>query len=207
MKHGKNYDYFDAFIENTAYSCECVKVLRESLKTYSLETLPEKVAKVHKIEHSADILKHEIMEHLLKDFLPPIEREDIIQLAQEVDSVTDSIEDIILKLDMFQVTQLHPDIYPFLDIIEQICNALSDTMKDFKNYKKSTSLKDKIIELNRLEEMGDDLYHESIKKLYRSEPDPVKLLIWTEIFARCEKCCDACEDVADTVECVVLKNS
>ena len=203
----KNYDYFDGFIENAAYGCECVKALRASLTPYSLETLPEKVIEIHKIEHGADGSKHEMMSHLLKDFLPPIEREDIVQLAQEIDSVTDSIEDIIIQLDMFQVKELHPDFQPFLDVIEQCCIDVHESLKEFKNYKKSSTLKEKLIELNMLEEKGDSIYHDAIKNLYKNESDPVKLLIWTEIFRRCEKCCDACEDVADTIESVVLKNS
>ena len=68
-------------------------------------------------------------------------------------------------------------------------------------------LKAKIIEVNDLEEVGDALYFNTVYKLYRNNETPVDLFIWTEIYALLEKCCDACEEAADMVESVVMKNS
>ena len=75
------------------------------------------------------------------------------------------------------------------------------------NFRKSAILQEKVIEINALEEEGDRLYMEAMRRLHVEERDPVAVLAWTTMYDRFEKCCDGCEDVADMVEQVVMKNS
>ena len=82
-----------------------------------------------------------------------------------------------------------------------------EAMVEFQNFKNSKTLHDKIVEINHLEEEGDGLYMEMMRNLYSSSKDPVELMTWTEILHKLEKCCDACEDVADIIEQIVMKNS
>ena len=70
-----------------------------------------------------------------------------------------------------------------------------------------TAIKDKIIEINHLEEVGDKLYTEAMHRLHTEQTEAATLLAWTTIYERFEKSCDRCEDVADSVELVILKNS
>ncbi len=78
---------------------------------------------------------------------------------------------------------------------------------EFQNFKHSKTLHDKVVEINRLEEVGDGLYFEMMSNLFRSSKDPVELMTWTEILHKLEKCCDNCEDVANVIEQIVMKNS
>ena len=68
-------------------------------------------------------------------------------------------------------------------------------------------MNEKIIEVNQLEEVGDSLYYETVHKLFLNSNDALELLVWTEVFSRLEKCCDACEEAADVIESIVMKNS
>ena len=79
--------------------------------------------------------------------------------------------------------------------------------EDFQNFRKSTTIHDSIIEINRLEEVGDRMYTEAVRNLYLNCKDPVEIVAWTKIFDRLELCCDACEHVANAVEGVMMKNS
>ena len=158
-------------------------------------------------EHTADIAKHDMMQELSKAFITPLEREDIMQLIQYIDNVTDAIEDVLIRTYMFNVAAIREEALEFADVIVRCCEVLKDTLKEFRHFRKSDSIYENIVEINRLEEEGDALYTRAGRKLYLSSTDPIELSVWREIFDRMEKCCDACEHVANDVESVMLKNS
>jgi len=133
--------------------------------------------------------------------------EDIVELSHTIDDVTDSIEDILLGMYMYNITKLRPEVNEFCRVISRCCAALSEMTREMCNVRKSTLLQEKVIEINELEEEGDRLYTEAMRRLYVEERDPVAILAWTTMFDRFEKCCDGCEDVADHVEQVIMKNS
>ena len=140
-------------------------------------------------------------------FRSPIEREDIMQLATSIDDLTDAIEDVLLRLYMFNIQTIRSDAVEFVGVIARCCTALKDAVDEFRDFRKSETLRDKIIEINRLEEDGDALYTAAMHRLYAEEKDAVSVVAWTTLYDRLEKCCDRCEDIADAIESVVLKNS
>lgn len=202
-----DYNYFEAFADLSKYSYKLAVNVNDTLKNFDLAGFPEKVKEAHHIEHSADHAKHDIMNRLLKEFLPPIEREDITTLTQEIDNVTDAVEDILIYIDMFNIKNIRPEILKFTDLIVTCCKAMDEALEEFKNFKKSAKLHDKIIEINHLEEDGDALYVTTMRNLYKTCTDPIELMSWTEVLHKLEKCCDSCEDVANMIESIVMKNS
>jgi predicted phosphate transport protein (TIGR00153 family) len=207
MARKSDYNYFDAFANLSKFSYDLAVSLNETLKNFDPKFITGKVTEAHAIEHNADIAKHDIMNRLVKEFLPPIEREDITSLTQEIDDVTDSVEDVLIYIDMFNIQSIRPEILKFTQLIVQCCKALDEVLEEFKNFKSSKKLRDKIIEINRLEEDGDALYVDSMRNLYHTSKDPIELMCWTEVLHRLEKCCDNCEDVANIIESIVMKNS
>jgi hypothetical protein len=207
MSKKVSYNYFDALASLTNYSYELAVTLHSILSRFDPAKITEKVTSAHAIEHNADIAKHDIMNRLVKEFLPPIEREDITSLAQQIDDVTDSVEDVLIYVDMFNIKKIRPETLKFTELLVNCCKAMVSMMEEFKNFKSSKKLRDLIIEMNNLEEKGDALYVDSMRKLFQNSKDPVELMCWAEIFHRLERCADACEDVADIVESIVMKNS
>lgn len=207
MAKMKNYNYFDKFVELVSYSCKCADILNDTLVNFNVNTIEKKVAELHDIEHAADLSKHELIAQLATEFIAPIEREDIVKLSQEIDDITDAIEDVLIKIHMFNVTSIKPEVFEFTKLIQKSTKALKVALEEFSNYKKSNTLNAKIIEVNQLEETGDKLYYNDMRNLYVSSKDPVELLVWTEIYNYLEKCCDACEEAADVIESIVMKNS
>jgi predicted phosphate transport protein (TIGR00153 family) len=207
MKRKKGFNYFEAFVNLSKYSLSSAEILHKTMTEFKFSQLPNRVKEMHEIEHSADLAKHDIMNHLVKEFLPPIEREDIITLSQEIDDVTDSVEDVLLFINMFNIKSIRAEVLKFTKLISTCCKSVYELMIEFQNFKHSKSLHNKIVEINRLEEEGDGLYMEMMRNLYSSTKDPVELMTWTEILHRLEKCCDNCEDVADIIEQIVMKNS
>ncbi|HHV10051.1 MAG TPA: DUF47 family protein [Clostridiales bacterium] len=207
MKRKNDYNYFDAFADLSKYSYKLAMALHETFTNFDPTQITDKVKAAHEIEHNADIAKHDIMNRLVKEFLPPIEREDITSLTQEIDDVTDSVEDVLIYVDMFNIQTIRPEVLNFTKLIVSCCKALDEALSEFKSFKTSKKLRDRIIEINRLEEEGDALYVDTMRNLFQTSKDPIELMCWTEVLHRLEKCCDNCEDVANIIESIVMKNS
>lgn len=207
MKRKQSFNYFEAFVKLSEYSLSSAEILHNTLLNFEPDKLSQRVKEMHEIEHSADLAKHVIINNLVKEFLPPIEREDIISLSQEIDDVTDSVEDVLLFISMFNIKALRPEVLRFTELISICCKSMYDALVEFQNFKNSKTLHEKIIEINRLEEEGDGLYFDMMQNLFASSNDPIELMTWSEIIHRLERCCDNCEDVADIIEQIVMKNS
>lgn len=134
-----NY-YFKSFIKLGQFSVEAATFLKEILQNYDRRTLVADVQAMHKIEHSADLAQHEVMEKLAKEFITPIEREDIIAICQRIDDVTDAIEDVLFRLYMYNVQKLRSDYNEFSDIIIEACKALKLAIMEFPILKKAAAL-------------------------------------------------------------------
>lgn len=207
MARKNENNYFTMFAEAVSYSCKAADMLKEDFTDFDPARLAVRIEEMHHIEHTADIAKHELMEKLMKEFITPIDREDILELSNALDDVTDSLEDVLLQLYMFGIISLREDSLTFAAIINDCCHALKKLMLEFENFRKSKVIKDMIIEINHLEENGDRLYTEAMHRLYTNTPDTLEVLSWTTIYNCMEKCCDKCEDAADVVEAVILKYS
>ena len=203
----KKNEYFDELTELVGYSCEAGEYLHNFFKEFDLMQIDERKEAMHKIEHTADGRKHEMMQKLMREFITPIEREDIMQLAQEIDEVTDRIEDVFLRIYMYNIQTLRPDALTFSHTIFNCCKALKMAVQELYLYKKPDKISPYIIQVNSLEEEGDKLYMEAVRRLYLEESDPITIMAWTETFNRMERCCDACEHAANVVESVIMKNS
>ena len=200
-------NYYDEFIKCVGYSIKCAELLSNVLQNFSKETLPQSMKEMHSLEHLADDVKHHVTSYLLRDFLPPIEREDIVVLSHKIDNLTDNIEDILIKIDIYNVTNLRPEITELIALLAQISISTYKLIEEFKQFTKSKVLKDLIIKINHLEEDGDSLYAKYMRKLYSEVNDAKEIIIWTEIFNSFEQCFDSCEQISDTIETIVLKNS
>jgi predicted phosphate transport protein (TIGR00153 family) len=207
MAKKSGYNYFDEFAGLSKYSYNLAVSLHETLSKFDPGHITEQVKAAHQIEHNADIAKHDIMNRLVKEFLPPIEREDITNLTQEIDDVTDSVEDVLIYVDMFNIQTIRPEILKFTSLLVSCTKAMDEALEEFKSFKNSKKLREKVIEINHLEEEGDALYVDSMRNLYHTSKDPIELMCWTEILHRLEKCADNCEDVANIIESIVMKNS
>ena len=197
--------YFQNFIECVECGCQAAKMLEDNLNHFDTGLLQDKLDELHRIEHDADKKKHEMMAVLVKAFITPIEREDIILLSQSIDEVTDKIEDVLIRIYINNVQQIRPEALAFIKVIIRCCEALKEVMEEFADFRKSKTLHDLIIEINALEEEGDRLFIDSMRSLHAEVTDPIKIIAWREIYVYLEKCCDACEHVADVVERVIMK--
>lgn len=199
--------YFQNFIECVQCGCQAAKMLEDNLMNFDAGILEDRLDQLHEIEHNADKKKHEMMGILVKAFITPIEREDIILLSQSIDEVTDKIEDVLIRVYINNINSIKPEAVEFTKIIIRCCNALKEIMEEFVDFRKSRTLHGLIVEINALEEEGDRMFIHSMRRLHTEVKDPIEIIAWREIYVYLEKCCDACEHVADIVESVIMKNT
>jgi len=203
----KGHNYFEMMADMVSCSCRAADMLSALLGDFNIDDLDASMAKLHAVEHEGDELKHQLVGHLVKEFITPIEREDIMAITAQIDDVTDTIEDVLLKIYMYNVREIDPNAVAFLDLIKQCCAQLLVVFHEFSNYKKSKTIHAAVVELNRLEESGDSLYISAVRQLYLSDADAKTVAAWTEIYNCLEKVCDTCEHTVDLVEHVIMKNT
>lgn len=200
--------YFENFIECSECGCRASKLLEEIMVNFDKETVREKLDEMHAIEHEADIKKHEMLDILVKAFITPIEREDIIQVSQNIDEITDKIEDVLIRLYYNHIKTMRPDALELVKVVAGCCEEVNNLMKSFADFKKAkNNIHESIIRINSLEEEADKLYISCMYELHRSSVEIFDIVAWREIYNYLERCADSCEHVADIVESVVMKNS
>ncbi|NLZ54297.1 MAG: DUF47 family protein [Thermoanaerobacteraceae bacterium] len=205
--HKKENYYFDTFVELVDYSCKAANLLNLIITNYDAGQIKDKMEEMHVIEHSADEARHKMIEKLLKEFITPIDREDIMAMADSIDTVTDSIEDVLMRMYMYNIVEVTEHAQELTEIIEKSCHLLKQAFDEFPNFRKSKKLHELIVEINRLEEDADALYTEAIRDLYLSSKHYKEIVAWDNTYHYLEKCCDACEEVAEVIERIIMKNS
>lgn len=208
MAKKKKYDYFDAYEQLSDLAVQEASVLIRAMENFTdAASLKAVLEEAHEIEHAGDMINHEIYKHVGGDFMPPIDREDVVLLAQHLDNILDEIEDVLQYLYMFDVHQIPEDALRFATIIKKSCKAVDAAMEDFRNFKKSKKFQQLIVDVNTNEEEGDQLYIAAMRRLHTVErEDPIHVLVWSRTYTDMEKCCDTCEHVADAMSTIVLKN-
>lgn len=197
--------YFENFHQCAMCAVEAAHNLEAIVSNFDRNTIEERARELHKVEHGADLKKHELLEQLVRSFMTPFDRDDIISLSQSIDDAIDAIEDIVINLNITGVTVLRDDAIDFAKVLVSCCVAMGDLLSEFRDYKKSGKIKELIININNLEEDGDAIFLSAMKRLY-AEKKPYDIVTWGEIYRAFENACDACEEVADIVESIIIEN-
>lgn len=204
----KSERYFEAFVEMGSFACDAAALLREILGEFDPEQLDENIKKMHAIEHDCDVTRHTMVRKLAKEFLTPFDREDILEMSVLIDTVTDRIEDVLLRLYMFDIKEIREDALVVADVIVKCTGATKDALEEFHNFRKSKTIQDRVIDINRFEDEGDKLYVVSVRNVFTDQSlSPQVSMAWAQVFHYMEEVCDACEDVAEIIEGVIMKNT
>ena len=200
-------NYYDEFVKNADIAVEMTAILKRYITNFDYNESEEIEREVHKLENDADKNLHNILNYLIKDFLPPIEREDIVMLANKIDDVIDNIDEIVIDLDILDISNLRDDFNEFIDLICEICLNIKNMLDKFKNTKKIEEVQQLVVHTNNLEERGDRLFENAIRNLYKYEKNPIEISKWYKIYECLENCFDSCECVANCVEEIIMKNA
>lgn len=208
MKKKKSeLNYFDEFAKSAKLAKDATIELKKYILNFKNIDLEEEMKKIHEIEKNGDNNLHELKNFLLKDFLPPIDREDILSLAYKLDDLIDSIDEIVIDMNIYNVTKIKENMKTSIELLEKTTELVYDLIIEMKNLKNLQEIRAKVVEVNELEEQADRLYEKSIKDLYIDEKDVVEILKWSNIYETIEDCFDSCESIAYSVEEILVKNT
>ena len=196
--------FFDLFSRVMDDTCKAAEYLRDIFT--NLNDIDDKMNKIEKLEHSCDRTIHDLIEHLNRSFVTPIDREDIFIIAKGVDNIIDSIEETAQDLKLFSITSIRPQSLEMTRLIIQCTQVLSVVVSELRNIRTSKIMQSKIIEVNHIENEGDTTYNKIIHDLFTNEKNPIEIIKWKEIFEDMESTLDSCEDIANVIEGIVSKN-
>jgi len=198
----KDVDFFSKFEKAGSNTIEAANILVELFDTF--QNIDERVARIHDIEHENDDLTHETMQQLGQTFVTPIDREDIHALATSLDDVLDLLWAAGDRVALFKVSHGRPGATALARSLRENTIVVHRAMQELRRKKYAAAL-ESCIEINRLENEADELFRKEIAALFTHETDPILIIKWKEILEHLELATDKCEDVANTIESVVLK--
>jgi uncharacterized protein len=193
--------FFDLFTQASANAREIARTLVELLENW-----PEdrgKLADIRELEHEGDRLTHEVIDLLNRTFVTPLDRDDMYRLATVIDDVCDHIDEAADNIDAYEVRRVPDKARLQGEVIYRAVSRLHEAVELLEGFKDSAR---QLRALRELEEEGDRLSREAIADLFHSGADPLTIIRWKDIHEQLEEALDACENAADVLEAILVKN-
>ena len=199
----KEEQYFALFRQMTSHIYDAASKLAEMLAGKATE-FQAHLESIKAIEHQCDELTHSISKKLNSSFITPFDREDIYMLSGALDDIVDLIDDAARALVMYNVREATDYARQFGDVLQRMAVQLHEVVSTLE---RPAGIAPRLVEIHRLENEGDDLYHEAISDLFAGSPDPLHVVKWKEIYEKLEAAVDRCERVANIIESVIIKHA
>lgn len=196
--------FFDLFDNAAANIVSGARLLQEMVNNY--DRAPELAHQIEDVEHESDITTHEILDRLNKTFITPFDSEDISALASRLDDVLDYIEATADRMLLYEAGPPTPELIALVDVLVNSAVEVEKAVHLVRDMTQSRRLLDHCIEINRLENDGDRQSRRALAQLFRTA-QPIEAIKWREIYEHVEMAIDKCEDVANVLESVVVKNA
>jgi uncharacterized protein len=196
------YEFFTSAALNLVRGAELLTEL--ALPDVDVQSISERLGEV---EHDSDRITHEVYNKINSTFITPFDREDIYRLASTLDDVMDHIEaagNLVYLYGLTKLPALPREMHEIVGVLERQANVTAQAMTRLKSM---TNLKEYWVEVNRLENEGDQAYRMLLVRLFSGEYDALSVLKMKEVADELEKACDAFEHVANTVETIAVKES
>ena len=198
----KFFDLFEASGENIIKGA---KSLKEMVDTW--EFVDSHMAEITEMEHEGDSITHQIISLLHRTFVTPFDREDIALLAHTMDDIMDFIHAAADSMFIYKITEPTQRSKELADIIVQAAIEVNKAVSGLRHKSEFKMILERCVEINRLENAADRIYRAAIGELFDDTADITKIIKWREIYEHMETATDRCEDVADVLEGVALKNA
>jgi hypothetical protein len=178
----------------------------DDFKITTVSDLKEISVHVKNYETAGDQLIHELIVMLNKSFMTPIEREDILQLSIRMDDILDGIDDFTANLEMFSLIEIDESMRTFLGYIVKSTDEIVKAM-ELLAQKKLLQMHEHSILIKEYERKCDEVLRSSIKQLFLKEKDPIRIIQFKDIYEKLEEVADYCQNVATTIEAIIMRNA
>ncbi len=202
----KNANFQALFSKSSANLVEAAKTLRELFHTDVASVRHDLINKIEALEHKGDNITHEIFKELSSNFITPFDREDIHYLASSLDDVVDYIHTSAQRLELMKITTISAPMKELADILVASAFEIDKAMGLLKNVH-SDGVKQILVNIQSLENQADAVFDHAIAELYANETDAIVLMKYQQVIDHLETATDKCEDVANVLETIMIKNS
>ncbi|WP_172370630.1 DUF47 domain-containing protein [Sporosarcina jiandibaonis] len=201
----KTDPFFTALLAIAEHVQEAVHYA-DDFKINNIADLKEVSIKLKNYERECDSLVYELTTKLNTSFMTPIEREDILQLSIKMDDILDGIEHFSAHLEMFSLIDVDEYVHSFMDNIVKSTDEIVLAMQ-LLSKKKLVEMREHAVKIKGFESICDEIYRTSIKQLFITEKDPIRIIQFKDIYEQLEDVADYCEDVANTIETIIMRNA
>lgn len=198
----RNEDFYDQFVTLATQLRVGAGLLEEMLAPDP--AIWDKAEEIKEVEHKCDHLTHQIISRLNTTFVTPIDREDIHALAKSLDDVMDAVDASAKVVRLYKIGTVR---YGARELAHVVSLSVDQVKHALEALDKKTGVAQRAVEINRLENEADRIHEEALRRLFDEEHDPVMIIKWKEILDFLEEATDRCEDVANLLEGVVVKNA
>jgi uncharacterized protein len=169
--------------------------------------LESRAERVKQIEHECDEITHAVVEGLHKTFITPIDRGDIYALITKMDDIMDLVEAAADRVALYEIPTMTKEVGDLARCLVSSAEHVLGAVSSIRDLGKPNGILQHCIEINRLENVADNILRSALARLFKDEKDPIAVIKWKEIYETLESATDRCEDVANIIEGVVLENS
>jgi len=198
----RDQEFFALFDELAGHLASSARLLKELFEQPKM--LQEKVRAIKEVEHKADQLTHEINARIDRSFVTPIDREDIHEMSTRLDDVIDLMDGTARRVEIFHISESRE---PARQLSTLLVQAAEHLQRGVTGIKRPKDVQACAIEVKRIEEEADALYHAAVGKLFVGNPDPLDVIKWKEIYDRLEQGVDSCMAVVNVLQSISIKNA
>lgn len=197
--------FFDLFEQAAANILEGTRALVDL--TEHFENVPGKAKKIKDIEHQGDQLTHQTIERLNKTFITPIDREDIHELICRLDDILDLIDTAVNRIVLYNIKTMPDDVKALARVLQRSAEIIDLALKGMRDMKRSDHILKLCIDVHTQENEGDRIEQHALAEMFKGSMTPFDVIKWKDIYEDLEAATDRCEDVANVIEGIVLKNA
>jgi predicted phosphate transport protein (TIGR00153 family) len=194
-------EFFVLFTQAAANARTIARLLVELLEGWP--DTRDKLRDIREAEHEGDRLTHEVINLLNSTFVTPFDRDDMYRLATVIDDICDHVDEAADNIDAYEVREVPARAKDQADIVHRAAGRLHEAVELLEGFGDSHP---QLFALRELEDEGDRLQREAVAELFRSGQDPLTIIRWKDIHEQIEEAIDACENAADVLEAILVKN-
>lgn len=196
------FELFERAAENVhAGACALVEMLDR------WDELEDRARRIKDIEHNGDQTTHETIERLNRTFITPMDRQDIHDLICRLDDVIDLVDTAVHRMVLYRIKQPTEEVRQLAACLKHATGVMKDVMPLLRDMRNSAKIRDAVVAIHTQENAADQVLSQALANLFESETDAREILKWKDVYQEIESATDRCEDVANVLDAIVLKNA
>ena len=198
-------DFFELFERAARNAHEGAVLLLEFVEKF--DDVVERAKRIKDIEHAGDKITHDVIDRLNGTFITPLDREDIHELACRLDDIIDLIDTAVNRMVIYKIDKPTPEARKLARCLRHATGLIVEAMPLLRDMKNGKKINEKCIAIQTQENEADRLMQEALAQLFDRHHDPIEIIKWKDIYEEIESATDRCEDVANVLDSIVLKNA